>query len=513
MKQNRLFLAVFTFIMVVACLMPRENGVISQAAGTGKYFTEGKLYYHTISNNAVEVCGTKQITGTLTIPANVTYKGKKYKVTKIADYELYTQDTTSEVNGSETNLYAGASCSYRYDRIDGKEMPGNVDWIAGSNITKVVLPNTLTYIGNGAFNGCSKLKTVTFAKSYKKLTIGENVFGGTKIKSLVFPKGTYELKDSAAGNVPNITIPASVKKIGVGVVNYKTKKVTISKKNKKFKMKDGILYSANEKTLYGASSKAKKKITISKKTNRIMDKAFYKSSASVITLNNKITVIPKGAFNSCSKLVEVRNTDNVVSIMYGAFAGCKKLQTIGTMPKLEKIEAAAFWLDSQLSVNIADTVKEVSEYAFSGTVTKTQLKSVNIASGNQVLSVSGEFLVKVSGTEKIIIMQTSDVENLVVPEGITEIAVCLGGVKCKKMELSSTLMVQNGRFELNSGNVIFTGKTVPKFGREFGMSGVKTVYVPKGMLEQYRQAMDSVVEERTDLKLFDEEFGPSIKEI
>lgn len=508
-KKRKLLIVAFC-MMFMQMLM--GSAIHCEAAETGKYFTSGKLYYHTITKNKVEVCGTKQTTGTLTIPASVTYNGKKYKVTKIADYELYTQDNTSDVNGKETNIYNGEKCYYRYTRVDGKGMPANIEWIAGSGIKKVVLPNTLTYIGNGAFNGCSKLKSVTFAKSYKKLTIGENVFGGTKIKSLVFPKGTYELKDSVAGNVPAITIPASVKKIGAGVVNYKTKKVTISKKNKKFKMKDGILYSADEKTLYGASSKAKKKIAISQKTTRIMDKAFYKSKASVITLNNKITVIPKGAFCGSAQLVRVEKTDNVTLIMRGAFAGCTKLQEIGTMPKLGKIEGAAFWQDSQLSLDIADTVKDVSDYAFSGTVTKTQLKSVNIAPGNKLLSISDGLLVKSSDSGKIVIMQIADAEKLVVSEGITEVAVCLGGTGCKEIKLPPTLMVQNGRFRLNSGNVIFTGTTVPEFGKDFDMSGVETVYVPKNTLEQYRKAMESVVKERDDVKLFDEDFGPYIKE-
>lgn len=511
MKKKRILLSFLTLLIVTILSFFGIGGTTSEAAGKGKYFTAAKLYYHILSENKVEVCGTKKTDGTLTIPASVTYKGKKYRVTKIADYEIYSQSGISENNGSETNITAGAGLYYRYDRVDGKSMPGNVDWIAGSGISKVVLPGSITYIGNGAFNGCSKLKTVSFANKYKKLTVGENAFGGTNLKSLVFPKGTYELKDGAAGTVSEITIPASVKKIGAGVVNYKTKKVTINKKNSNFKMKNGILYSKDEKVLYGASSKAPKQIKISEKTTKIMAKAFYKTKASKITLNDRISSVPEGAFCGCAVLVNVGKTDNITSIGYGAFADCPKLQKIGSMPKLESIESAAFWGDKCLTVNISATAKNVSDYAFSGTENQTLLKVVNVAVGNPQLSIIDGFLVKTAGEENTVILQISDENKIKVPEGITRIAVCLGNDTCEQISLPATLMVQDGRFRLNNGSVTFNGAEVPKFGGEFGISGANTVYVPKDKLDEYRNSMDGVVEKRDDAKLFDEESGPVIR--
>lgn len=511
MRKSKLLLMVILLFMMIVMPISGIGGTTSEAAGKGKYFTAGKLYYHTLSGSKVEVCGTKKTNGTLTIPANVTYKGKKYRVTKIADYEIYSQSGISENNGSETNITVGDGLYYRYDRVDGKSMPGNVDWIAGSGITRVVLPGSITYIGNGAFNGCSKLKTVNFAKSYKKLTVGENAFGGTKLKSLVFPKGTYELKDGAAGTVSDITIPASVKKIGAGVVNYKMKKIIINKKNSNFKMKNGIMYSKDEKVLYGASSKAPKRIKISAKTTKIMAKAFYNTKASEIILNDRISYIPEGAFCGCAGLVNVGKTHNITSIGYGAFADCPKLQDIGSMRKLESIERAAFWKDKCLKLNISKTAKNVSDYAFSGTEYQTMLKAVNVAAGNSKLSIIDGFLVKTEGAEKTVVLQISDTKKIKVPEGITRIAVCLGNYTCEEISLPATLMVQDGRFRLNNGSVTFNGGKVPEFGAEFGMFGVKTVYVPKSKLDEYRNAMDAVVEKRDDTKLFDEDFGTVIR--
>ena len=147
----------------------------TQAAGKGKYFASGKLYYHTLSKNTVEVCATKQTTGILTIPASVSYKGTKYKVVKIADYKFGGESvpvSDDTVNGSTPNLNLQGDHTYRYDRVDGKNIPSDVNWLCNSKISKLVLPSTITYIGDGAFSGCKKLKNVEFAKKYKKLTIG-----------------------------------------------------------------------------------------------------------------------------------------------------------------------------------------------------------------------------------------------------------------------------------------------------------------------------------------------------
>lgn len=506
MKKNKLVMAMVALFFVMAFALLGET--TCEAKGKGKYFTAGDLYYHTISDKQVEVCATKKTTGTLTIPAYITYKGKKYKVTKIADYEIYDQSGASYLEGSETNINNGGGVFYRYDRLDGKSSPNNMEWIAGSSISKVILPNTLTYIGEGSFNNCCKLKTVVFASSYKKLIIGKNVFGGTKLKSIAFPKGTYELKDSAAGQIPNISIPASVKKIGPGVINYKTQKVTIDKKNKNFKMKKGILYSKDEKVLYGASAKAEKRIKISSKTKKLVDKAFYKSKVTEITLSSKISTIPRGAFCNCAKLVSVKGTSKVKTIKYGAFAGCKKLTDIGSLSEVTKIENAAFWGNGKLKLTISSKM-DIDNYAFSGTVNDTRVR-VNVAENDPLYSVVNGLLIKKVGDEQIVMMQTADMENLIVPEGVTQIAVCIRGGKT--LQLPTTLKKQDGRFFMNSGDLIFTGTMVPEFGYDFDASGVRTVYVPKGTLKAYRKAMDEAIDRRDGIYFFDDEEGPFIKE-
>lgn len=223
-------------------------------------------------------------------------------------------------------------------------------FIRERNIKTIILSDTLTYIGEGAFCGCPDLEKVIFAKKYKKLVVGINAFSGSNLKSITFPEGTYELKRCAAGSIPNISIPSTVKKIGAEVVNADTKKVTISSRNKNFKMKDGMLYSYNEKKLLGASANVKNVVTISKRTTSIAGNTFARTKVKRVNLNNKIKIISKGAFAYYNKLERVTGTNAVGKIEYAAFARCSKLKTIGKMTKLNSIERAAFWQDKKLQI-------------------------------------------------------------------------------------------------------------------------------------------------------------------
>lgn len=489
-KLTKILITIFLMIITLSGM----SILTAEAAGKGKYFQSGELFYHTIAKDKVEVCGTTRNEGTLTIPSSVYYKGKKYTVTQIADHEIYYQDVADTTDGSYIDVNSAGWRYYRYDRNDGESLPMDVDWICGCNITKVILPSTLTYIGEGAFGGCDKLESVVFASSYKKLTIGKNAFDGTSLKSIRFPKGTYELKDCAAGTVQEIYIPASVKKIGAGVVNCNTKKVTIDKKNKKFKMKDGILYSYNEKTLISASANVKKNVKISKKTTKLRKMAFAEAKVKTVTLNNKIKSIPEGAFFECKKLTAVKGMDKVQKIGYAAFAHCYKLKDIGALANLTEIERAAFWDASKLTVHLSEKVANVDDYAFGGTESYTRVK-VTVADNHPMFSIQDGFLIRTTATDKMILLQMNETEQITLPEGVTGVACYVGGENCKEIILPSTLNKLFGELEVNEGRVVFKGVQPPSFKERYNIRGIKTIVVPKGTLDIYKAAIGAAYDD------------------
>ncbi len=509
MKKNITILITLFFVIITTIAV---NSLTVNAASKGRYFLSGELYYHTISKNEVEVCGTTRNEGTLTIPSSVYYKGKKYKVTQIADHELYYQAETDTAGGKYMDLNMPACKYYDYHRTDGKQYPLELKHISFCMIKKVILPSTLTYIGEGAFGGCYKLKSVVFANSYKKLTIGKNAFDGTSLKSIRFPKGTYELKECAAGTVAEIYIPASVKKIGAGVVNYKTKKVTIDKKNKKFKMKDGILYSYNGKTLIGASAKVKKNIKIPKAVTKIGQMAFAGTNVKTVTLNDKIKTIPKGAFYECEKLTSVKLTKNVRKVEYGAFARCYKLKDIGALPNLAEIERAAFWDDSKLTLHLSKKVATIDDYAFCGYEYSYGAK-VTVEENHPIFSIQDDFLVRTTTTDKTIILSMKEAEQIIIPEGITSVVCYVGGENCKKIILPSTLNKLYGNLETKEGRVVFKGAQPPIFRDKYRMRGVKSIVVPKGTYDIYKKAIgESYDDDYGDYYIWDDENRELVEE-
>lgn len=520
MKQNILTeKTLIKYLILITMFILSGFSVLTAHAKTKEvYFAEGNLYYHVLKSSKVEVCGTKKTKGTLIIPSEVTYKGKAYTVIGIADHERVYKDVamdTDNPDGAEVDVNLPGMYYYGYYRKDKKAIADGVDCIPGSKISKVVFPSTLTYIGEGAFCGCDSLKTVEFAKKYKRLTIGANAFCGKKLKSIAFPEGTVKLGENAAGTTKNISIPSTVTSIGAGVVNVKTDSVKISKKNKKYKMKNGILYTKNEKTLVGASGKVSKTVTISSKTTSIADHAFAQSKVTKVVLSDKVTSIPTGAFTDCSKLTAVEGTDGVTSIGYAAFKGCDKIESIGDMPKLTDVKRAAFWGDNKLALKISSSVL-LDENAISGTSVGT-IVDITIPENDSVYSFKNGFLIMKKGNEQVVIMQKKYIRPdpsepqqaiLDVPEGVTKLAVvieCPGGME---LTLPSTLKAQNSKIRISNGTVTYNSVEVPKLGGGFDIvnvsDGRSKVYVPKESLEAYKTAMDNAVDKRYGIPLFDD---------
>lgn len=502
-NKGVVFHKVFWFLTVLGLML--QIGTISAQAAKAKYFTNGDLFYRITAKNQVEVCGTKKTSGNLVIPAKVNYKGTQYTVKGIANCTVYYQDiviTEDTVDGSSVALHNPGERYYQYERVDKKTMPAAYSTITGSNIDKVTLPDTLSYIGDGAFNGCHKLRTVIFAKKYKRLTIGADAFSGTGLKKIAFPQGTTELKASAAGTIAELEIPSSVKKIGASVVNYKTKKVTISKKNKKYKMKKGLLYTRDEKTLVGASAAVGNKVVVSPKTTTIGECAFALSKVKEVALTNQVVMIGKGAFADCKKLKKVSGTEQVAAIDYAAFKGCVNLQTIGDISNVRTIARAVFWQNPQLVLTVHSGMT-IDNYAFSGSVNDTCVQ-VQVPDKDTTYSYVNDLLIKTEADKKTVMMQRKDVEKVVVPEGVTNVAVVLGGLNCKEITLPTTLKEQGGGFYIKEGSIQFQNGQVPAFRNDFDIHGGRKVkvIVPKGSLDTYKKTMNDIVFKRDDVDLF-----------
>lgn len=72
------------------------------------------------------------------------------------------------------------------------------------DVVSVTIPDSVTYIGYGAFDSCSKLKSVVIGKSVE--TISERAFCNCKsLEKIVIPDSVYRIRERAFFNCENLT--------------------------------------------------------------------------------------------------------------------------------------------------------------------------------------------------------------------------------------------------------------------------------------------------------------------
>ena len=164
------------------------------------------------------------------------------------------------------------------------------------NIQSVNIPNSVTSIGESAFQGCSNLTSITIPNSVT--SIGEYAFTGCE-------------------SLSSITIPNSVTSIGEYAF---------------------------------ASCESLSSITISSNLTSISEKTFSScSNLTSITIPNSVTSIGDYAFSSCSGLTSVTIPNSVTSIGVETFQNCSSLTIVTIGSGIESIRSRTFALCPELT--------------------------------------------------------------------------------------------------------------------------------------------------------------------
>ena len=269
-------------------------------------------------------------------------------------------------------------------------------------IEKIILPSTLTTIGQYAFYDCTSLQTVTFEKGSRLKTIEESAFedcteltsieipasvetiedsafkGCSKLATVTFEKGSqlkaiwggyyaYSTRYSAYSYyygafsdctaLTMIEIPASVETIGAAAFMRCSKLATVTfEKGSKLKTIGGS-YASYDAYYYGAFSDC--------------------TALTSIEIPASVETIEAAAFMRCSKLATVTFEKgsklktiggSYASYYYGAFSNCTARTAIEIPESVETIKAAAFMRCSKLATvtfEKGSKLKTIDGYAFS----------------------------------------------------------------------------------------------------------------------------------------------------
>lgn len=206
-------------------------------------------------------------------------------------------------------------------------------------ITKIIIPASVTSIGNYAFYNCTSLAEVVFEPRTTPITIGSYAFAGcTSLKQIELPAlttadgtgsvlNTYMFYKSTA--LEKVILPEGITEIGGYAFDYCSALKTVQVRE------EGVVIgNANE-------------VTLPKTVAKLGAYAFRYAGIEKITMPESLTTLfgssvssTTANFQGCTSLAYV-DLNNVKAIGYSAFEGCTALTSID-LSNVERMGRAAF---------------------------------------------------------------------------------------------------------------------------------------------------------------------------
>lgn len=397
-------LAVMVFFVLICALMPAT--VLADEGDTGT--TDGWKWTEQ-TDGTLSITGHTNPTGSLILPASLA------------------------VDPGET--------VYRYVyRIEDNAFDGKVQ------MTGITLPYSLRSIGNGAFSRCSELESVNMSNCSNLESIGDNAFmgntalgpWGSSLETVIIPDSVTSVGEgvfSYCCSLTSVTLSSNLSNIGDSMF-YSCSSLT------------SVTIPGSVTSIGEAAFEASRLtgIVIPDSVTSIGD-ASFKSCTSLesVTLptNAGFTGIPDYAFQDCNALTGIMIPASVASIGRNALEGCSALNAInvhtgnthfsslkGVLFDAGKTRLICHPVGCSGSFDIPGTVISIDDYAFAGS---DCLIGVSIPEGVTSIGDYAFYNCRNTALTEIIIPQSvtsigagafdgcRSLEEITIPEGITTI--------------------------------------------------------------------------------------------
>lgn len=186
-----------TFLLLVCILcalipMSAQKVISAKVAG---------VIYEALSDSTAKVTGWEHKSTSLSIPSSLKIKGKIRKVVAIAPRAFAKDD-----QGSITDIVLP-----EYLVEIGEEA------FKGSDVTSILMPNTVKSLGTRAFEDCKKLKEVTLSSSLTLIPMAA-FRGCDALQELQVPASVTKIADLAfeASGLKEMELPMGVETVGAG---------------------------------------------------------------------------------------------------------------------------------------------------------------------------------------------------------------------------------------------------------------------------------------------------------
>ena len=495
------------------------------STGTSSSAVVGGIGYVFDSDNLTAyVTGLSvKYSGSITIPSSVSYSGKTYKVTGInsAAFQDCSDLTSITIPYSVTSIGRGAfrGCSSLTSMVVAEE---NIVYDSRSNCNAIIetssntliagckntlIPNSVTEIGNSAFEGCSSLTSIEIPNSVTN--IGYQAFYHcTSLTSVTIPNSVTSIGHfafSGCSGLSSVTIGNSVTSIGAGVFGGCSSLTTPVYNAHVFAYMPST-YSGAYSILDGIESIAGSafrgctnltSINIPNSVTNIGGGAFYGCSSLPIidniryadtylieavdktcksyTIKNGTKWIGPDAFMECTNLTSITIPEGVMEIGTAAFYDCHDLASITIPNSVTKIFTETFTGCVSLFATIPNSVVEIDGASFSF-VPNVEYSGTATGAPWEARSVNGfvDDLLVYSDESKTQLLACSAAAtgDIVIPNSVTNIGYYAFG------ECSSLTSVTIPNNVTSIGNWAF-----------YECSGLTAIYVPCGEIERFQQLL------------------------
>ena len=224
-----------------------------------------------------------------------------------------------------------------------------------NDLMKVILPDTLEYIGDAAFKYCRNFPKIDIPDSVRY--IGANAFEGcTSLEEITFPEKLDHIGKCAFSGT-------------AWAKSHRGKELYI-----------GGIYCGG----YGYTPNGEKTVILKDGTRGIAEYAFYKNPRiESIIIPGSVKYIGRSAFESCGNLKTVTIKNGTKSIEQAAFKNCTSLESISIPDSVTEMSSEAFCGCTALTkAKLSDGLKILDDDVFNGC---TSLKSIVIPDGVEAI--------------------------------------------------------------------------------------------------------------------------------
>jgi len=340
MKKN----SINKYLLVAFCLL-QGLGAKAQTLKSATFNVEPWNLYSLLGNQ-IDAITNLTLTGSI----------NGYDIRAIRE-----MDNLSVLDLSNVKLVAGSNFYVNSDiSVENDKIPGYMFYNL-NKLTTLMLPNSVTSIGNQALQECTALTSVVIGSSVT--SIGSFAFGNCSgLTSITIPSSVTTIGNQAfwsCTGLTSFTIPGNVTSIGDNAFDIctKLKTFTVADANPNYSSYEGVLFNKDKSVLI----------------------AYPNSKSSIYTIPSSVKTIGNNAFGSCYGLANVVIGNNVTSMGTGAFYNCNGLVSVSIGSGITAIGNDVFHNCYNLSsITIPDNVTTIGQNAFGYC---TGLTSVNLGKG------------------------------------------------------------------------------------------------------------------------------------